>query len=184
MRKGELMGLRWNDIDLNEKYFGINSARDNYDENKPKTETSTRKVYFDNSLLTLIKEYKNHERERLFKEGVILSDENYFILNSRDLPITRSRIAYMFCLLREKAEVQSIAVHGLRRIHTTFLIEAGTSIEYISTRLGYKNINVTLDVYNDALKEEEEETADLTDKLIENLQVDALQVYRIFPTNL
>ena len=37
MRKGELMGLRWNDIDLNEKYFDINSTRGDYGENKPKT---------------------------------------------------------------------------------------------------------------------------------------------------
>ena len=37
MRKGELMGLRWSDIDLNEKYFDINSTRGDYGENKPKT---------------------------------------------------------------------------------------------------------------------------------------------------
>ena len=53
MRKGELMGLRWSDIDLNEKYFDINSTRGDYGENKPKTKTSIRKVYFDNSLLEI-----------------------------------------------------------------------------------------------------------------------------------
>ncbi|NRE17627.1 site-specific integrase, partial [Enterococcus faecalis] len=35
--------------------------------------------------------------------------------------------------------------------------------------LGHKNINITLDVYSDVLKEEEKETADMMDKLIENL---------------
>ncbi|WP_180379974.1 tyrosine-type recombinase/integrase, partial [Enterococcus faecalis] len=53
--------------------------------------------------------------------------------------------------------------------HATFLIEAGANIKYVSTRLGHKNINITLDVYSDVLKEEEKETADLMDKLIENL---------------
>ena len=169
MRKGELMGLRWSDIDLNEKYFDINSTRGDYGENKPKTKTSIRKVYFDNSLLTLIKKYKNHEKERLFREGIILSDKDYFILSSRNLPIKQSRITYMFRLLCEKAEVQNITVHGLRHTHATFLIEAGANIKYVSTRLGHKNINITLDVYSDVLKEEEKETADMMDKLIENL---------------
>ncbi|NRE13384.1 site-specific integrase, partial [Enterococcus faecalis] len=69
----------------------------------------------------------------------------------------------------EKAEVQNITVHGLRHTHATFLIEAGANIKYVSTRLGHKNINITLDVYSDVLKEEEKETADMMDKLIENL---------------
>ncbi|MDT6934860.1 tyrosine-type recombinase/integrase, partial [Enterococcus faecalis] len=107
--------------------------------------------------------------ERLFREGIILSDKDYFILSSRNLPIKQSRITYMFRLLCEKAEVQNITVHGLRHTHATFLIEAGANIKYVSTRLGHKNINITLDVYSDVLKEEEKETADMMDKLIENL---------------
>ena len=47
-------------------------------------------------------------------------------------------------------------------------IEAGANIKYVSTRLGHKNINITLDVYSDVLKEEEK-AADMMDKLIENL---------------
>ncbi|MDK8541093.1 MAG: site-specific integrase [Enterococcus faecalis] len=169
IRVGEALALNWNDIDLNEKYFDINSTRGDYGENKPKTKTSIRKVYFDNSLLTLIKKYKNHEKERLLREGIILREKDYFILSSRNLPIKQSRITYIFRLLCEKAEVQNITVHGLRHTHATFLIEAGANIKYVSTRLGHKNINITLDVYSDVLKEEEKETADMMDKLIENL---------------
>ena len=51
----------------------------------------------------------------------------------------------------QKAEVQNITVHGLRHTHATFL-EAGANIKYVSTRLGHKNINITLDVYSDVLK--------------------------------
>jgi integrase len=60
-------------------------------------------------------------------------------------------------------------VHGLRHTHATFLIEAGANIKYVSNRLGHKNINITLDVYSDVLKEEEKETADMMGKLIDNL---------------
>lgn len=171
MRKGELMGLRWKDIDLTERNFDINSTRGDYGENKPKTKTSIRKVYFDDSLLALIKKYKSYEKERLLKKGRILKDEDYFILSSRNLPIQQSKITYMFRLLCEEAKVPNITVHGLRHTHATFLIEAGANIKYVSNRLGHKNINITLDVYSDVLKEEEEEkeTADMMDKLIENL---------------
>lgn len=169
MRKGELMGLRWKDIDLTERNFDINSTRGDYGENKPKTKTSIRKVYFDDSLLALIKKYKSYEKERLLKKGRILKDEDYFILSSRNLPIQQSKITYIFRLLCEEAKVPNITVHGLRHTHATFLIEAGANIKYVSNRLGHKNINITLDVYSDVLKEEEKETADLMGKLIDNL---------------
>lgn len=169
MRKGELMGLRWKDIDLTERNFDINSTRGDYGENKPKTKTSIRKVYFDDSLLALIKKYKSYEKERLLKKGRILKDEDYFILSSRNLPIQQSKITYMFRLLCEEAKVPNITVHGLRHTHATFLIEAGANIKYVSNRLGHKNINITLDVYSDVLKEEEKETADMMGKLIDNL---------------
>ncbi|EME7167363.1 tyrosine-type recombinase/integrase [Enterococcus faecium] len=169
MRKGELMGLRWNDINLTDKYFDINSTRGDYGENRPKTKTSIRKVYFDDSLLTLIKKYKYYEKERLLKKGRILKGEDYFILSSRNLPIQQSKITYIFRLLCEEAKVPNITVHGLRHTHATFLIEAGANIKYVSNRLGHKNINITLDVYSDVLKEEEKETADMMGKLIDNL---------------
>ncbi|MDT2490797.1 site-specific integrase [Enterococcus avium] len=169
MRKGELMGLRWKDIDLTERNFDINSTRGDYGENKPKTKTSIRKVYFDDSLLALIKKYKSYEKERLLKKGRILKDEDYFILSSRNLPIQQSKITYIFRLLCEEAKVPNITVHGLRHTHATFLIEAGANIKYVSNRLGHKNINITLDVYSDVLKEEEKETADMMGKLIDNL---------------
>ena len=169
MRKGELMGLRWKDIDLTERNFDINSTRGDYGENKPKTKTSIRKVYFVDSLLALIKKYKSYEKERLLKKGRILKDEDYFILSSRNLPIQQSKITYMFRLLCEEAKVPNITVHGLRHTHATFLIEAGANIKYVSNRLGHKNINITLDVYSDVLKEEEKETADMMGKLIDNL---------------
>lgn len=169
MRKGELMGLRWKDIDLTERNFDINSTRGDYGENKPKTKTSIRKVYFDDSLLALIKKYKSYEKERLLKKGRILKDEDYFILSSRNLPIQQSKITYIFRLLCEEAKVPNITVHGLRHTHATFLIEAGANIKYVSNRLGHKNINITLDVYSDVLKEEEKETADMMGRLIDNL---------------
>lgn len=169
MRKGELMGLRWNDINLTDKYFDINSTRGDYGENRPKTKTSIRKVYFDDSLLTLIKKYKYYEKERLLKKGRILKGEDYFILSSRNLPIQQSKITYIFRLLCEEAKVPNITVHGLRHTHATFLIEAGANIKYVSNRLGHKNINITLDVYSDVLKEEEKETANMMGNLIDNL---------------
>ncbi|MGG5318227.1 phage integrase [Enterococcus sp. AZ071] len=75
----------------------------------------------------------------------------------------------MFRLLCEEAGVPNISIHGLRHTYATFLIEAGSNIKYVSNRLGHKNINITLDVYSDVLKEEEKGTADIMGKLIDNL---------------
>ncbi|MGL4697084.1 tyrosine-type recombinase/integrase [Enterococcus larvae] len=169
MRKGELMGLRWNDINFDNCYFDINSTRGDYGENTPKTKTSIRKVYFDDSLLALIKKYKMFEQQNLLKKGITLKETDYFILSSWGQPIQQSKITYQFRLICKEAEVHNITVHGLRHTHATFLIEAGANIKYVSARLGHKNINITLDTYSDVLKDEEKETAEVMNRLLNNL---------------
>lgn len=169
MRKGELMGLRWKDINTDECYFDINSTRGDYGENSPKTKTSIRKVYFDDSLLAIIKKYKAFEQQNLLKNGMALKESDYFILSSWNQPIQQSKITYRFRLLCKEADIPNVTVHGLRHTHATFLIEAGANIKYVSSRLGHKNINITLDTYSDVLKEEEKETANVMNRLLKNL---------------
>lgn len=169
MRKGELMGLRWSDINFDELYFDVNSTRGDYGENKPKTDSSVRKIYFDKSLLTLIYKYRNLEKQNLLKQGRRLENSDYFILSSIGQPIPQAKVTYMFRNLCKNAQIQNITVHGLRHTHATFLIEAGANIKYVSNRLGHKNINITLDIYSDVLKSKEIETANLMDQVLSNL---------------
>lgn len=169
IRKGELMGLRWHDVNIDERYLDINTTRGDYGENAPKTKTSIRKVYFDESLVSLIKKYKAFEQQNLLKKGRTLKDSDYFILSSWNQPVNQSKITYHFRMLCKEAGVSNITVHGLRHTHATFLIEAGANIKYVSARLGHKNINITLDTYSDVLKEEEKETAEVMNRLLKNL---------------
>lgn len=169
LRKGELLGLKWDDINLDELYFDIKCTRGDYGEKEPKTKDSKRKVYFDESLANLIKKYQNFEKQAFLKKGKKLKSSEYFILSNFSLPINQSIITQIFRKICTKAEIENITVHGLRHTHATFLIEAGANIKYVSNRLGHKNIKTTLDIYSDVLKSKEVETALLMDQILNTL---------------
>lgn len=169
MRKGELMGLRWEDINTEEKYFDINSTRGDYGENAPKTKASRRKIYFDSNLLSLIHTYKLYEKTNLLKDGRTISDTDFFLLTIFGKPMYQSEITRMFRKICHEADVPNITVHGLRHTHATFLIESGANIKYVSSQLGHNQINITLDIYSDVLKEKQIDTAEMMDKLLNEL---------------
>ncbi|EJD5699869.1 tyrosine-type recombinase/integrase [Staphylococcus pseudintermedius] len=57
----------------------------------------------------------------------------------------------------EKLGIKKITSHAIRHTHCSFLLSKGVSIQYISKRLGHKNIKVTLEVYSHLLEESFEE---------------------------
>ncbi|MGN1293716.1 tyrosine-type recombinase/integrase [Weissella soli] len=54
-----------------------------------------------------------------------------------------------------KSGVAEIRFHGLRHSHVSYLLHKGVDIQYISKRVGHKNVNVTLSTYAHMLKEKE-----------------------------
>ena len=141
LRVGEVTGLRWCDIDLDEGYVDVNHTLVYYAHSlpgykegcyfaitSPKTHSSIRQV----PLMDFAREAL--EQEKLYQEGVGLTcnvtiDETPPVL----LP--------------------NFSCHNLRHTFTTRMVEAGVNIKVIQDALGHSDISTTMNIYADATKE-------------------------------
>ncbi|WP_163526657.1 site-specific integrase [Halobacillus ihumii] len=144
MRKGEVRGLMWDDIDLSEKVIHIKRqlapAKSQFNEwIPPKSESSRRPIYISNYLVNLLKKYKKHAWHPNISNGVF-SNERGTAIATKTMSDRLDR--YAFC-----AGIKRIRYHDLRHTHATILIQKGVNIKVVSDRLGHSDISITLNKY-------------------------------------
>lgn len=180
LRVGELCGLRWCDIDFDNKYLIVNNQVI-YDRELKilvfskilKTDTSHRKITLPQILIDHLKSIKYDTAETDF---VILNREGT-MCNPRNLSMnfTQSIQKYKYSIedIRKKnkkmplqyMQLKQISFHALRHTHATLLIFNGENIKVISERLGHKNISTTLDTYTHVMDDMKNNTAALLDNV-------------------
>lgn len=178
LRVGELCGLRWCDIDFDNKYLTVNNQVI-YDRQLKilvfskilKTDTSHRKITLPKILLDHLKSIKYDAAENDF---VVLNREG-LMCNPRNLSMnfTQSIQKYKYSIedMKNKKiplqymQLKQISFHALRHTHATLLIFNGENIKVISERLGHKNISTTLDTYTHVMDDMKNNTADLLDSV-------------------
>lgn len=131
IRKGELLALKWEDIDFSNKIISINKTiTRNHKLQTPKTKTSNRTIMIDDLLLDELKTYS------------IDKNSNEFIF---DISFTQLlRIKNYYC---KKANVKQIKIHEFRHSHACLLYTHEVPIDQISNRLGHSKISITTDTY-------------------------------------
>lgn len=131
IRKGELLALKWEDIDFSNKIISINKTiTRNHKLQTPKTKTSNRTIMIDDLLLDELKTYS------------IDKNSNEFIF---DISFTHLlRVKNYYC---KKANVKQIKIHEFRHSHACLLYTHEVPIDQISNRLGHSKISITTDTY-------------------------------------
>ena len=149
LRRGELFGLQWGDVEWNRDGSGgrIYVRRSVYmgKITTPKTQHSIRVVDVPQRLLDELTVYKAmyppQEGDFLFPNslGGPMGSDNWF--KRRFLPIV------------ERAGLRRIGLHTLRHTYTSMLINAGENVKYISRQLGHSSVQLTVDLYSHVFKE-------------------------------
>lgn len=153
MRRGELLGLKWDDINFTTGELSIKreytTLGSDYIISMPKTKSSVRSVHLPQSVLNILGEY----RETVSSEWVFPSplDPTY----PRSPTSCRSRLSGML----ERAECNHIPFHGLRHIFSTMALENGLDIKTLSAVLGHSSAETTISVYSHVAGEMERNAA-------------------------
>jgi integrase len=168
LRRGELQGLQWEDIDLQK---GILHVRHSLAHKKgggfilkgTKTEGSVREVTISPSLIPLLKRY----REQRFREKDLLQDEwqggNYFFVfaNEFGLPHYKSYPRTKWIRFLKRNHLRYIRPHDLRHTSATFLLSNGIDLKTVSSRLGHSSTRITADIYAHRTKETDQSASEL-----------------------
>ena len=144
LRIGEAAALEVSDID--DKYIHVTKSYDVVNKiiTTPKTLTSTRDVYIQPELKSMLKEYKIFNKEWQLKTG--LRTSHFFYHTSGDYLSYGAYNKY----LREVSEAvlgRRIIPHTLRHTHASMLMSNGVDIDTISRRLGHDNSDITREIY-------------------------------------
>lgn len=183
LRIGELCGLRWQDINLEEGFIEVNNQVIIDKTNKKllfssilKTSTSHRTITIPNILIEYLTGLKN-TLNPLDTDFVVKSTDNS-MCNPRNLSMsfTKQVAKYkesfedMQKLYPNKnfenyKQLTQITFHALRHTHATLLIFNGENVKVVSERLGHKDITTTLNTYVHVMQDMKNNTAKLLDTI-------------------
>ena len=163
LRKGELRGLQWKDIDFKNKIMRIYKqipsiySMDNYKLSPLKTKNSNRDLPINDLLLADLKRLYNYKKE--FKNF----SQEWFVFGN-DLPLTKDSIRSRKNRNCKLAQVKQIRIHDFRHSCASFLINYGASITLVAKYLGHTKIDETLNTYSHMYQNKLEDIVKLINK--------------------
>ncbi|TVX83698.1 site-specific integrase [Peribacillus simplex] len=168
MRQGEILGLRWKDIDFDAQTIFVRQTLTQYAEIKAgaKNEASVRSIHIPNKLVDELKIYRKQVvQEKLF-HGQSYHDNDLVVCTRDGKPMIPRNFRKEFYNLVEKVGLPKIRFHDLRHTHATILIQQNVNVKLISERLGHSDIETTLNTYSHVLPDMQKSVSDKLDKII------------------
>jgi integrase len=151
LRRGELLGLRWSDLDLKAGTLTVNQSlervRGALTFKSPKTKTSRRSITLPAATLQALQEHRAAQAEERLKLGLGRDPRGLAFIRADTRPVDPDSLSKAFERLIVAADVTPITFHGLRHTHISHLLMDGVHVKVVSERAGHANINITLSVY-------------------------------------
>jgi integrase len=164
MRRGELLGLSWGDVDLDKARLTVRrqlirmGRRTGF--GRPKTEAGRRCISLDPTTVEVLRRHKC--RHAVTWRDDELSDPAELDLvfcradgNGRDPDV----VSHQFADLVRLAGLPKIRLHDLRHTHATLALQAGVHPKVVQERLGHASVKVTLDTYSHVMPPMHQEAA-------------------------
>ena len=151
MRRGEILGLRWPDIDFAENRLSVRISL-TVVKGQPvfsvaKTQRSVRAIDLDPQTMTVLKAHRKTHNERLLLLGSHFEYPKQVFTDTSGRWIHPNAFTYTFSRLVRQAPVPYIRFHDLRHTHATLMLKSGIPTLVVSERLGHAHPAFTMDRY-------------------------------------
>lgn len=177
MRKGEILGLRWKDIDFEKNTLSVRQtfarAEKGHDFQEPKSSSGLRSIALPPGTMEALRLHKVQQAKEKLKAGSLYQDMGMVVATSHGTPVLSRNLDRTWFRLMEKAGVSRIRFHDLRHTHATLMLKNGVHPKIVSERLGHSNISITLDTYSHVLPGLQEAAARQFDESLFGTQKDA-----------
>ncbi len=166
-RRGEIVGLKWSDIDLIGQCVSIRRSiykpkGEKAREKDPKTASSYRKISIPLHLCNTLREYKNWQNRHKLFMGDEWNDLDYVFTEEDGNVMHPHTPTKQFDHFLKRHNIRHLKFHGLRHTSATWLLAQGCDLKTVSARLGHADIETT-GIYVHAMQEMDRNAADKFD---------------------
>lgn len=172
LRRGEVLGLKWSDIDF--EYKVINICRsgtfycDEFVLSETKTENSNRSLMLSDTLTEILKlEYCNYLTKKFSFPKAYYNEYSLVVTSSNGSPLKAGFLSTHFKSMLFSSKLPNIRFHDLRHTNATLMLRNHIPAKIVSSMLGHANISVTLDIYSHVLTDMQTPAVDVIEKLLQ-----------------
>jgi len=163
LRRGEVLGLRWSDVDLEN---GVLSVRRSLTATKSglvfkqsKTAQSSRQVSLLPLILDVLGDHRTEQQRNRLALGPAYTDHGLVSARSNGKPVNPRQLSKDFLGLVRRIKIPRIRFHDLRHTHATQLLRQEVHPKIVSERLGHSSVAITPDFYSHMMPGMQEDAA-------------------------
>jgi integrase len=168
IRRGELLGLKWEDVDLERGVLSVRRtlSRGNggtWVLSEPKTASSRRQIALPETCVVALRQHRTRQLEQRLVLGPIWEDHGFVFTGRNGAPLHVNSLDAHFRRLIADAEVPKIRFHDLRHTCATLLLAEDVHPKIVQERLGHADISMTLNRYSHVMPDMQRKAADTLD---------------------
>jgi integrase len=173
LRRGEVLGLRWRDLDFAKGTLTVAQSAEviggKVVMTAPKTERSRRTIELPASVLPELTLHRKEQAERRLRLGLGKDRDGLVFTNSLGSVIAPEVLSVTFTRAVVAIGIKRITFHALRHGHITALLRAGVPVHVVSARAGHARPSITLDTYAHLLTGDDSAAAKIADALLRKM---------------
>jgi integrase len=171
MRRGEIAGLEWKDVDFEKRTISICRTSQYLPgmgvyTKEPKTELSKRSITIPETIVELLKDYKSHQTNESQRLANQWKPTDRLFTTWKGDPMNPNDITDWFTKFVKDHKLPSATFHGLRHTNVSLMIADGVDVRTIASRVGHANPTTTLNLYSHMLRKSDQLASDSLEKRI------------------
>jgi integrase len=169
MRRGEVLGLRWRDVDLDGATLSVAQARvrgaDGLSYGPPKTSAGRRRIDLDQTTVASLRDHRRRQTTEL--EALPAEHDLDLVFTRADgKPLDPDGLSGTFDRLQKAAGLPRIRLHDLRHTVASLLLAGNVPAKVVQERLGHSSVMVTLDIYSHVAPGMQRDATELLERVI------------------
>lgn len=170
LRRGEVLGLKWDDIDFEKRLLRVARAVQRVDGQvrvvEPKTRRSRRVLPMPAMVVAALERQRARQAAERLKAGRAWQDLGFVFASVIGTPLEPRNVNHRFGQLRDQAGLPWLRLHDLRHACATYLLASGVEPRTVMEILGHSTIRLTMDLYGHVLPERMAAAAEAMDRAL------------------
>ncbi len=176
MRQGELLGLKWNDLDWERRSLQVHRqlrkvVGGGYELAAPKTRAGKRTITLGEATVEKLREHLQRQYQERQVAGDRWKDWELIFPSTIGTPMDSVALRKSFKSLIKQAGLLEIRFHDLRHTAASLMLNYGVPVIVVSRRLGHSKPSITLDVYGHLIPGMQEKAATIMDEILTPLEM-------------